>query len=210
MGGGCNLVAHTASRQEAAVNRLICAARRSKRHDTYERLQCKLSVSAPAARGPAPRAKRPKLSSGGGRPAGGGRGAVITRTAGVCRWCCPRRARAPWVVPTGHGAGAGRRARPARRPAPGRALASRARAALASWTRYIQTSTLHNTSRRRERTVRSRVCTTQRGHSTKEPPLRIRTIIVNSESDPESGRRARPLSSPARPMCGRVERRSES
>jgi hypothetical protein len=113
-----------------------------------------------------------------------------------------RAARAPRVVPTGHGAGAGRRAsRSTSRARPGTRLSRARRARFVDTSRYIQNFTiLHNTSRRRrrERTVRSRVCTTQRGHSTKEPPLRIRTIIVNSESDPESA--ARPLRPPGR-LC---------
>jgi len=169
MGGGCNLVAHTASRQEAA-DRLICAARRSKRHDTYERLQCTTKRQRAA------RAQRPKLSSGGAggrRRRGAGRGDHADHRRVPLEPV--RAARAPWVVPTGHGAGAGRRASRstsrARLGTPPLARAGR-RGPRSSWTGHgvhPNFDTSHDTSRRRERTVRSRVFTTQRGHSTQEP-----------------------------------------
>ena len=128
---------------------MICAARRSKRHDTYERLQCKLSVSRAAARGRATGPAAEIKQRGRAPPAGRGDHADRRCAAGAVR-----AARAPRVVPTGHGhgAGAGRRASRSSRARPG------TRAAL-----FVQgTSTLHNTSRRGA--THGTVCTTQRGH----------------------------------------------
>ena len=114
---------------------MICAARRSKRHGTYERLQCKLSVSRAAARGRATGPAAEIKQRGRAPPAGRGDHAERRCAAGAVR-----AARAPRVVPTGHGAGAGRRASRSSRARPG------TRAAL-----FVQgTSTLHNTSRRRD------------------------------------------------------------
>ena len=109
-----------------------------------------------------------------------------------------RAARAPRVVPTGHGAGAGRRAsRSTSRARPGTPPLARAGRRAASWTGRGTSKLRHfdNTSRRR---ANARYGLGSSRHS-EVTAHRSPAPDTNDNSDPESGRATPPRGSPPGP-----------